>query len=141
MAFVLGQKFVKFAIAASALLSLLAGSVSACACSHHGEKAKAESPSCHSHTPEQLASPGNVSARSYDAECECMTAKPPPAIVARSDKKNADVHSETVRVAESVDFAQFVLVSIALPAIGSARGIYLSVERHRLIPARAPPRL
>ncbi|MEP7076794.1 MAG: hypothetical protein ABI878_13390 [Acidobacteriota bacterium] len=141
MAFVRGQKLAMLTLSVVAVLSLLAGSVSACTCSHHEEKAKTERPSCHSHTHEQAVSPENDSTRSFDAECECLTAKPLPAIVAKSDKKNADLHSESVLTGDGAGVPEFVSVRIASAAISSPQDVYLSAEPYRLLPARAPPRL
>ncbi|MEP6847940.1 MAG: hypothetical protein ABI999_03725 [Acidobacteriota bacterium] len=141
MALVPRQKLAELAFAAVAVLSLLAASVSACTCSRHTERVDAELPSCHSHTPGPMASAKNASTRSYNAECECLTAKPLPAIVAKSDKKNANLDSESVLTADRVGVSEFVSVPIASAAIDSPQDVYLSAEPYRLLPARAPPRL
>jgi len=136
------KKIGQIGIAALAVLSLFATSVSACNCSHHVEQVQTEVPSCHSHSHQANSGAKGSSSRSLDAPCECLLAKPAPAIIAKSEKKKLQLQKAvTDPLAASVGFEQPHLSAVASATVTPNDPLtYLS--RHLgLLPSRAPPRL
>jgi len=137
------ERIKSISIAAMAVLSLFASSVSACTCTHHVEQAKAESPSCHSHTHRESSTPTNASPTSVDSLCECLLAKPAPAIIAKSEKKKLPLQRDAGET--SAEPVKFNLPGFANDVSVVETTKYLSnyLTRHftGLLPSRAPPRL
>jgi hypothetical protein len=139
----IAERIKSISIAAMAVLSLFASSVSACTCSHHVEQAKAESPSCHSHTHRESSTPTNASPTSVDSLCECLLAKPAPAIIAKSEKKKLQLQKEIAETkVEPMEVGKPIPISVnPVSLVLNDPSIYLTRHFACLLPARAPPRL
>ena len=137
------ERIKSVSIAAVAVLSLFASSVSACTCSHHVEQAKAESPSCHSHSHGESSTAKNASPTSVDSPCECLLAKPAPAIIAKSEKKRLQLQKDAGETSvEPIKFKVPDLINDVQPVESSNDpSDYLARHFTGLLPARAPPRL
>jgi hypothetical protein len=140
MFFRLGKGLVKLVAAAAAALSLFASSVSACACSHHISETKLEAQSCHSHS-HQTALAENSSPHSFEGVCECLTAKPVPAIVAKSEKHKPDSGESCILANDPAIVKDLGPVKSTAVAMVAGSHFHFSSTTARSSPPRAPPRL
>ena len=129
-------------IAALAVLAMFASSASACTCSHNVEQTK-EAPLCHSHSHEESSTPKNASLTSVDSPCECLLAKPAPAIIAKSEKKKLQLQKVIADpLIPAVEFKHPNLIAaFSAVVIETDPSTYLSRHLAGLLPSRAPPRL
>jgi hypothetical protein len=131
-------------IALLAMASLFASSVSACTCSHHPEQAETETDSCHAHSHHEDASADQTQAslQSVESQCECVLAKPAPAAIAKSSKRNVSVQPDASHSELFVpSFQRAMLLPAVFAKITRSNSNFLSKHLESLIPARAPPRL
>lgn len=127
----------------AAILSLFVSAVSACACSHHQVKAKADEPSCHSsgHAAPAAESPGPATGESLDAGCGCFINAPVPAITAKSESKKPHSGKLAVTAVPANDvLGTFSDLRIQVSSPQTELAAY-GGRRLTSGPPRAPPRL
>lgn len=125
------------------MASLLVGSVSACACSHHQPKVAAEPPSCHSssHVEASEAKTAEELSGSFKAGCNCFAASPGPAIFSKSENKKAVTEKAADAAMTNVELSGAArIVSAPIPDFDKP---FFFDPTHFLAsgPSRAPPRL
>jgi len=139
----LAEKAKQILIAALAVISLFASSVSACNCSHHVEQTQNEGPSCHSHSHQTNSAAKTASSASADAPCECILLKTAPAIIAKSEREKTTPQKQIADVlVQSAEFEQrHVAVADVVSVTSTDAPSDLSHYLSGLLPSRAPPRL
>ena len=138
------KKIQRIFIAALAVMALCASSISACTCSHHQEQVKAEEPSCHSHSHHKDASAeqGAAFSKSLESACECILAKPAPAVISRSDKESKPPRPDAApSELHNPSFERNAIISTVSAKIERAETAFPSKILTSLLPSRAPPRL
>jgi hypothetical protein len=126
-----------------AMMSLLVGHVSACACAHHIEKKVIESSSCHLHhdVAEAQTVEASNDSNACDPTCVCLSEQPSPYIAANpiSKKFNAPDAAGSARVVSSAEFR--AVVTYADSSFEHVADLSYSNTLKSLLPSRAPPRL
>jgi len=122
---------------------LLAGSASACACSHHQETAESLHDPCHDlHEQTVYTDERAMSIAAVDDECVCVVNAPPVAVVAKLDSKELRRDSSVSNPFQAVPDPEFAAALIAqLQPPSFANDLSYSNALKTLLPARAPPRL
>lgn len=125
-----------------AITSLFASSVSACACSHHREKAEAESPSCHEHSPETKAGHNQHDDLAETdittvSEAGCVCLQVAPKAFAKSDKLKFEKHIATIQIVAPIK-TEFAAQVVPIK-FNFTKPFYLSDSYYNLSPGRAPP--
>ncbi len=126
-----------------ACVSLLASSISACACSHHAIQSVQKKKSCHSHAEEPATQEADKNSGSthLNGSCVCFTREPLVASV-KSERKATDLKSPLLVVEPESPSFERRSVAVRQPLIDRQFDqTYNSTARLGLLPARAPPRL
>jgi len=121
--------------------SLLVGSASACACSHHQEKDKSTENACHGTHQESENVKTSVTSDAVDVNCVCFVDRPTP-IASKTEGKQLKASkrvSNPGQVLPDPEFVAATTVYLSLP--GFARDLSYSNVLKSLLPSRAPPRL
>jgi hypothetical protein len=139
----LGFSKFKRLIGLFSVVSMLAASVAACACSHHAvENADAESSSCHSHHESQHDDPMDASgsrAESTVSETGCSCKIDSPRLVLRPENKQLQV--QLVSTGSSWEPATEVSESITTSVLNFDTPFFFRSNLRSSTSDRAPPRL
>ncbi len=127
------------------VVALCFSAVSACACTHHQpQQAAEESASCHSgaHAEMAEATADQPGSDRFDADCNCFAITPVPAIVSKSENKNAKAEQAEAIDAESFVRSEVVPIHSERSSSDFARAdLNYSSYLRRSGSSRAPPRL
>ena len=125
-----------------AILAMCVSAVSACACTHHQQKAADEEPSCHSsHVETAQAETDRTQSDSLETNCNCFINEPVPAIVSKTESKKVAVEE-----AERIGDVLVASVRLVILELKQESGVFdradLNYSSHLLVsgPSRAPPR-
>jgi hypothetical protein len=144
------QKIKQFGLCLGLMLSLFVSAFGACICSHHQEKAAAETASCHGHTAEADAESTNSGVSEDSAQTvnlttisggDCCCVQPAtPKVFAKSETVNPEKQTAALYTANLlpliVSFGRIFTLEGVLP-----KPAYLTDSFYNLTPGRAPPRL
>ena len=123
------------------VLSLFASSVAACSCSHHQEKAEADTPSCHQHSMENHSDAMPMSAENFsafDADDNCVCMQSAPRVFAKSEVVKIKKQTAAIlpNIVVSIKLTEPIVV---VENFDFAKPFYLSDSFYNLKSPRAPP--
>lgn len=138
-----GKVFKQGVFVLLACVSLLASSISACACSHHQVHSNLKESSCHAHSEmaEMPQADEHTDSSSADQVCICVSKEPAAAAIKSGNQPAGEKASALLAAVVVPLLADTLVLGSETVAAAFVRSVYPSRIALGLLPSRAPPRL